>query len=86
MAGACSLFLVCFSKIASSVVYILNNALNISFGLWVGLWASLGGFAGSFVLILYLKLGGRQSAVVWILVFEFCLAIAINDAYAFIQT
>ena len=86
VAGACSLFLVCFSKIASSVVYILNNALNISFGLWVGLWASLGGFAGSFVLILYLKLGGRQSAVVWILVFEFCLAIAINDTYAFIQT
>ena len=86
VAGACSLFLVCFSKIASTVVYVLNNALNIYYALWVGLWASLGGFAGSFVLIAYIKFGGRQSFIVWMLVFEFCLAIAINDAYGFIQT
>lgn len=64
----------------------MNNALNVNYGLWVGLWASLGGFAGAFILITYIKFGGRQSTLVWILVFEFCLAIAINDAYGFMQT
>lgn len=59
VAGKASLFLVCFSKIASTVVYVMNNALNVNFGLWVGLWASLGGFAGAFALITYLKFGGR---------------------------
>lgn len=86
VAGKASLFLVCFSKIASTVVYVMNNALNVNYGLWVGLWASLGGFAGAFILITYIKFGGRQSTLVWILVFEFCLAIAINDAYGFMQT
>jgi uncharacterized membrane protein YfcA len=84
VAGKASLFLVCFSKIASTVVYILNDALNLDYGLWVGLWSSVGGFAGAFTLIAYIKYTSRQSTLVWILVFEFVLAIAINDAYGFI--
>lgn len=59
VSGACSLYLVCFSKIASCLVYILNGKMNIFYALWVGLWASTGGVLGSLCLILYLKYKGR---------------------------
>lgn len=81
VAGACSLFLVGYSKVASTVVYALNNLLNIYYALWVGLWACVGGFLGSILLVVYIRLGGRQSAVVWALVFEFLLSIVIIPLY-----
>jgi uncharacterized protein len=59
VSGACSLYLVCFSKIASSLVYILNGKMNILYALWAGLFTSLGGLLGSFFLIFYIKYGGR---------------------------
>lgn len=75
VAGACSLFMVFFSKIGSVVVYALNNTMDWNYGLWVGLWASMGGVVGSFVLIFYVKYGGRQSTIVFFLVFEFLVSI-----------
>ena len=50
------------------MVYILNAQLNIEYALWVGLWATIGGVLGSLALILYVKFGGRQSTIVFILV------------------
>lgn len=58
-----------FSKVASCLVYILNAQLNIEYALWVGLWATIGGALGSLALILYVKFNGRQSTIVFILVF-----------------
>ena len=81
VAGACSLFLVGYSKVASTVVYALNNLLNIYYALWVGFWACIGGFVGSLLLVVYIRLGGRQSVVVWALVFEFLISIVIIPLY-----
>jgi hypothetical protein len=58
-----------FSKVASCFVYIINGQMNLLYAMWVGLWASVGGVAGSIALILYVRYGGRQSTIVFILVF-----------------
>ena len=85
VAGACSLFLVCYSKVASTVVYSLNGLMNWPYALWVGLWSCFGGLVGSILLIFYIKYGGRQSFVVWALVFEFLISIVIIPLYGGIQ-
>ena len=85
VAGACSLFLVCYSKVASTVVYSLNGLMNWPYALWVGLWSCVGGLVGSILLIFYIKYGGRQSFVVWALVLEFLISIVIIPLYGGIQ-
>jgi uncharacterized membrane protein YfcA len=85
VAGACSLYLVCYSKIASTVVYSLNGLLDWNYGLWVGFWSCLGGLIGSVVLIFYIRFGGRQSFVVWALVLEFVISVVIIPTYGGIQ-
>ncbi len=59
VSGANSLYLVCFSKIASCLVYILNGRMNLSYAFWIGIFTSLGGVLGSLFLIIYVKYGGR---------------------------
>lgn len=86
VSGACSLYLVCFSKIASSLVYILNGKMNILYALWAGLFTSIGGLLGSLFLIFYIKYGGRQSTIVFILVSEFIVSIIIIPTFGTIQT
>ena len=85
VAGANSLYLVCFSKIASCLVYILNGKMNILYALWVGIFTSLGGVLGSLFLILYVKYGGRQSTIVFILVAEFCISVALIPTFGALQ-
>lgn len=65
--GSCSLFMIFFGKVASCLVYALNGQINIEYALWIGLWASMGGVLGSLALIVYVKLGGRQSFSVFVL-------------------
>jgi len=73
--GSCALYMVFFSKIASCLVYILNGQMNMLYAMWVGLWASIGGIIGSVALIIYVKYGGRQSTIVFILVSEFVISV-----------
>ena len=56
------------------MVYILNNQLDIIYSLWVGLWATIGGVLGSAALIIYIKMKGRQSTIIFVLVLEFVVA------------
>ena len=83
--GACALFLICYSKIASTVVYTLNGIMNWPYALWIGFWACLGGIIGSVSLIFYIKYGGRQSFVVWSLVLCFLIAIVVVPVYGGLQ-
>lgn len=75
VSGAISLYLVFYGKVASCLVYVLNGQLDIMYSMWVGLWATVGGVIGSGALILYVKLNGRQSTIVFILAFEFLIAL-----------
>ena len=85
VSGACSLYMVFFSKIASCLVYILNGKMNILYAFWVGLWGSIGGVLGSLFLILYVKYGGRQSTIVFILVAEFVVSVALIPTFGALQ-
>ena len=85
VSGACSLYMVFFSKSASCLVYILNGKMNILYAFWVGLWGSIGGVLGSLFLILYVKYGGRQSTIVFILVAEFVVSVALIPTFGALQ-
>jgi hypothetical protein len=59
--------------------------MNMTYALWVGLWASVGGVIGSLALIIYVKYGGRQSTIVFILVFEFVISVMLIPYFGTMQ-
>lgn len=75
VASASGLYLVTFSKIASTLVYYLNDQLDIAYGLWIGFWSCIGMVIGILGTQVYMKRTGRQSIIVWCLVFVFVLSV-----------
>lgn len=72
---ATGLYLVTFSKIASVFVYFLYGELDIPYALWIGLWSTLGTLLGLVATGWYMRVSGRQSIIVWILVLIFFLSV-----------
>ena len=78
VSSATGLYLVTFSKIASVLVYFLDDLLDINYGLWIGLWSCIGMVAGLLIAQFYMKKTGRQSIIVWVLAFLLsCSVVAI---------
>lgn len=77
VASASGLYLVCFGKVASTVVYLVFNQLNISYGLWLSFCAAIGSVVSTYAARWYYRNSGRQSFIVWLLVFNFALGIVI---------
>ena len=77
VAAATGLYLVTYSKIATSLVYFLNGEMNVFFALWIGLWAVIGGVLGAACTWLYMKISGRQSIIIWMLVAMFIIEIIV---------
>ena len=78
VSSATGLYLVTFSKIASVLVYFLDDLLNLPYGLWIGVWSCVGMVAGLLIAQFYMKKTGRQSIIVWTLVLIlFCSVFAI---------
>jgi len=46
VSSATGLYLVTFSKIASVLIYFLNDQLDVLYGIWIGFWSCLGMVAG----------------------------------------
>ena len=69
VSSATGLYLVTFSKIASVLVYFLDDLLDINYGLWIGFWSCIGMVAGLLIAQFYMKKTGRQSIIVWVLAF-----------------
>jgi len=69
VSSATGLYLVTFSKIASVLIYFLDDLLDVNYGLWIGLWSCIGMVAGLLIAQFYMKKTGRQSIIVWVLVF-----------------
>ena len=74
VSSASGLYLVTFSKIASVLVYFLNDQLDVYYGLWIGAWSTLGMVGGLIATQLYMKRTGRQSIIVWCLVVIFLVS------------
>jgi uncharacterized membrane protein YfcA len=67
VSSATGLHLVTFSKIASVVVYVINDQLDVYYGLWIGLFSIFGSLGSLCLMQYYMKKTGRQSIIVWAL-------------------
>jgi hypothetical protein len=81
VSSASGLYLVTFSKIASSVVYFIYGQLDLTYGFWLSFCASVGSVIAIYAARWYEKHSGRQSFIVWVLVFDFILAIAVMTVF-----
>jgi uncharacterized membrane protein YfcA len=70
-----SLYLVLFSTCASSLIYALNGEMNFELGLWIAFWAICGTIVGLKIIQAYIIRTGKQSIVVWTLVWMFILSV-----------
>ena len=75
VSAASGLYLVIFSKIASVLIYFLNDQLDVKYGLWISLWACFGMVLGHVLSRWYMKRTGRQSIIVWCLVVIFTISV-----------
>ena len=75
VSSATGLYLVTFSKIASCSIYALNGELDIPYSLWLGAWATFGSVVGMWGTNIYMRISGRQSIIVWVLVFMFAISV-----------
>jgi len=75
VSSATGLYLVTFSKIASVLVYFLNDQLDLYYGLWIGGWSTVGMVLSLFLTQYYMKKTGRQSIIVWCLVGVFAVSV-----------
>ena len=74
VASATGMYMLIFSTGASSMTFIFNDMLHISYGLWVGSFCVLGSVAGMLLLEKVMKKLGRQSPLVMLL----CLMLGIS--------
>jgi uncharacterized membrane protein YfcA len=74
VSSATGLYLVSYSTFAASLIFILNDSLDIRYGLWISLWSVIGTLFGLCAANWYMKKSGRQSIIVWCLVIIFVLS------------
>jgi len=75
VSSATGLYLVTFSKVASCTVYLLNGELDLPYSFWLGAWACFGSVVGMWGTNIYMRMSGRQSVIVWVLVFMFAISV-----------
>ena len=75
VSAASGLYLVTFSKIASVLVYYLNDQLPLFYSLWIGGWSTVGMLISLFITQRIMKKSGRQSIIVWCLVVIFIISV-----------
>ena len=85
VSAATGLYLVTYSKVATSLVYFLNGEMNIGYALWLGFWSVFGSITGSACAWLYMKIAGRQSIIIWMLVAMFVVQIIAIPAVGWVQ-
>jgi uncharacterized membrane protein YfcA len=81
VAAASGLYLVTFSKVATSVVYLVNGQLPLDYAGWLSFCSTVGSVLGVFATWAYMKKSGRQSPIVWTLVAIFVIAIGVCPVY-----
>ena len=59
VSSATGLYLVSYSTFAASLIFILNDSLDIYYGLWVSLWSVGGTILGLVAANFYMKKSGR---------------------------
>jgi len=68
------MYMIMFSSGASTLMYLSYGALNVTFAVWLGFWCSGGIIIGIVMVNHLIKLTGRQSMIVFFLVFMLFLS------------
>ena len=71
VSGATGMYLVLFSTINTCLVNYLNGYLNIPYACWIASWSLAGAFIGMALTDRVVKMTGKPSIIVWVLVFVF---------------
>ena len=72
--GATGMFLVMLSTINTGCVNYLNGYLNVKYACWVSVWSLAGAIVGMMVTDKVIKMTGKASIIVWVLVFCFFIS------------
>lgn len=75
VASASGMYMIIFSTGASTMTYIINGMLDISYGAWVGGFCFIGTFLGMNLLKIVMKKLNRQSPLVFLLSFIFIISV-----------
>ena len=67
VSSATGMYLITFSKIVTSVLYVMFGELKMDYGLWISAWSILGAVIGLWGANIYMKKSGRQSIIVFFL-------------------
>ena len=68
VATASGMYMIIFASGASTVSYIFNGMLNISYSLWLGTFCMLGSCIGMFFMIRIMKKFNRESPLLLVLI------------------
>ena len=67
VSSATGMYMITFSTISTSCLYIVFGELYMDYGLWVGGWSVFGAIIGLKGINWYMKVSGRQSIIVFFL-------------------
>lgn len=68
------MYMILWSTAASTVMYLTYGTLNFEFGVWLAFWCSLGIISGVTLVGHLIRKSGRQSILVFFLVFMLALS------------
>jgi len=85
VSSSTGMYMIMFSTLSSSVVYIIGDTLNVQFGLWIGLFTALGSIAGLSGIDSLVKKYERQSIIVFALVFILFLCTVLIPLFGLID-
>ena len=74
VSSATGMYLVTFSTISTTFIFIIIGQLKIDYALWASSWSAVGALIGLKLARVYMKRSGRQSVIV------FCLTIILAIA------
>ena len=74
VSGATGMFLVLFSTINTCLINFLNGFLDIKYACWISTFSLLGSVVGMAATDKVVKMTGKPSIMVWVLVFVFIIS------------
>ena len=74
VSGATGMFLVLYSTINSCLINFLNDFLDVKYACWISTFSLLGSVLGMMATDKVVKITGKPSVMVWVLVFVFLIS------------
>ena len=82
VSGATGMYLVLYSTVNTCLINYLNDYLDIYYALWISTFSLLGSILGMLATDKVVKMTGKPSVMVWVLVFVFILSTISTPIFA----